>query len=112
MFKRIVVSYQPWWFCGSMLVKSFPSLITAACEVQDANAGHQLAGGRSGWCPELDFRATHLAGDLDRLFLPPQPAGAKTHMRDISLPAPYSRGKKNQDPEPDLANALWIPTRG
>ena len=32
----------------------------AACVVRDANMGHQLAGGNSSWCPELESRTTHL----------------------------------------------------
>ena len=30
-----------------------------ACVVRDANMGHQLAGGNSSWCPELESRTTH-----------------------------------------------------
>ena len=26
------------------------------CVVRDANMGHQLAGGNSSWCPELEWR--------------------------------------------------------
>ena len=29
------------------------------CVVQDANMGHQLAGGNSSWCPDLKCRTTH-----------------------------------------------------
>ena len=29
------------------------------CVVRDANMGHQLAGGKISWCPELESRATH-----------------------------------------------------
>ena len=28
------------------------------CVVRDANMGHQLAGGNSSWCPELESRTT------------------------------------------------------
>ena len=31
------------------------------CVVRDANMGHQLAGGSSSWCPELESRTTHMA---------------------------------------------------
>ena len=30
-----------------------------ACVVQDANTGHQSAGGNSSWCPEWESRTTH-----------------------------------------------------
>ena len=32
------------------------------CVVQDANKGHQLTGGHSSWCPELESRTTHRSG--------------------------------------------------
>ena len=31
------------------------------CVVRDANMGHQLAGGNSSWCPELESGTTHLS---------------------------------------------------
>ena len=36
-----------------------------ACVVRDANMGHQLAGGSSSWCPELESRATHRPEQAD-----------------------------------------------
>ena len=43
--------------------RSSPSLAgrnhRQACVVPDANMGHQLAGGNSSWCPELESRTTH-----------------------------------------------------
>ena len=34
-----------------------------SCAVRDANMGHQLAGGNSSWCPELESRTTHRSDD-------------------------------------------------
>ena len=46
--------------------RSSPSLAgrnhRQACVVPDANMGHQLAGGNSSWCPELESRTTHTGG--------------------------------------------------
>ena len=36
-----------------------PAVVGWACVVRDANMGHHLADGNSGWCPELESRTTH-----------------------------------------------------
>ena len=44
----------------SSLVFPPPSLqLIGPCVVRDANMGHQLAGGNSSWCPELEVWTTH-----------------------------------------------------
>ena len=39
---------------------SVPRGVPGLCVVRDANMGHQLAGGHSSWCPELESRTTQL----------------------------------------------------
>ena len=51
-----------------------------ACVVRDANVGHQLAGGNSSWCPELESRDAPLAnssGQIGRHPLHHQPEPAQ-----------------------------------
>ena len=59
------------------------------CVVRDANMGHQLAGGNSSWCPELESRTTPcrirmcLARDDSTVTLqgvpPASPTNKQTH---------------------------------
>ena len=33
--------------------------VVVTCVVRDANMGHQIEGGHSSWCPELESRTAH-----------------------------------------------------
>ena len=40
------------------------------CVVRDANMGHQLAGGNSSWCPELEVWTTQGGGRTAKIMEP------------------------------------------
>ena len=65
-FDDVTGVVAPWLNTATsvLLTLKLVSAETKACVVRDANMGHQLAGGNSSWCPELESRTTHRSASV------------------------------------------------
>ena len=87
------------------LRSSAPTLAPAGeqspCVVRDAIGGHQLAGGHSSWCPELESRTTYAASTSHKTqppLSPPPPLSLPAPLR-LRLETPADQGPRRLMPD-------------